>query len=394
MTGITISSMTSSDISSGNWLTPPHHRLGLHRVEDVVPCTTIARGEAPARKLVPASEPLDWDLLTVPGPQGGPISAEEFLARTHTDGILVLRGDTILAERYFGEFTSASHHIVMSISKSFAGMLAGVLAAAGLLDLEATVPTYVPELAAGSYAGATVGQLLDMTAAPHYDMSYLEPTAEVHAGDRAAGWRPRQPEDVVGTRPFLAQLRGAGRHGADFQYCSGTTDVLAWVLERAGGAGYGELMRRHLWSWIGAEDDAFVTVDDHGTPYACAGMGMRLRDLARFGRLVLDDGWREGTPVVPADWIARTRRGGHFATTAESDSAAGGTYKNQWWIPGDDHGSFYGVGIFGQYLWLDPQSDVVIAKFSATDQPVADTPAHLDALGAIARAAALTRQEA
>ncbi|MFD0514676.1 serine hydrolase domain-containing protein [Streptomyces aureus] len=302
--------MTSPDISSGNWLTPPHHRLGLHRVEDVVPCTTIARGEAPARMLVPASKPLDWDLLTVPGPQGMPISAQEFLARTHTDGILVLRGDTILAERYFGEFTSASHHIVMSISKSFAGMLAGVLAGAGLLDLEATVPTYVPELAAGSYAGATVGQLLDMTAAPHYDMSYQEPTAEVHAGDRAAGWRPRRPEDVVGTRPFLAQLRGAGRHGADFQYCSGTTDVLAWVLERAGGAGYGELMRRHLWSWIGAEDDAFVTVDDHGTPYACAGMGMRLRDLARFGRLVLDDGWREGTPVVPADWIARTRRGG------------------------------------------------------------------------------------
>lgn len=68
MTGITISSMTSPDISSGNWLTPPHHRLGLHRVEDVVPCTTIARGEAPARMLVPASQPLDWDLLTVPGP--------------------------------------------------------------------------------------------------------------------------------------------------------------------------------------------------------------------------------------------------------------------------------------------------------------------------------------
>lgn len=120
----------------------------------------------------------------------------------------MLRGDTLLAERYFGKFSSASRHIVMSISKSFAGMLAGVLAATDLLDLEATVPTYVPELAAGSYAGATVAQLLDMTAAPHYDMSYLKPTAEVHAGDRAAGWRPRQPADVVGTRPFLAQLRG------------------------------------------------------------------------------------------------------------------------------------------------------------------------------------------
>ncbi|MFF0749349.1 serine hydrolase domain-containing protein [Streptomyces sp. NPDC004267] len=385
--------MTSSDISSGNWLTPPHHRSGLHRVEDVISCATVARGDAPVRGLQCTRNPLDWDLLTVPGPEGRPIRAAEFLARTHTDGILVLRGDTVIGERYFGEFTSASRHIVMSLSKSFAGMLAGVLASAGLLEPDAAVPAYVPELAGGSYAGATVGQLLDMTAAPHYDMSYLEPTAEVHVGDRAAGWRPRRPGDVVGIRPFLSRLRGAGRHGAGFQYCSGTTDVLAWVLERAGGAGYGELMRRHVWSWIGAEDDAFVTVDDHGTPYACAGMGMRLRDLARFGRLVLDDGWREGTAVLPADWIARTRRGGDFATTAESDAAAGGTYKNQWWIPGDDHGSFYGVGIFGQYLWLDPRTDVVIAKFSATDEPVAGTPAVLDALGAISRAAAEIPQE-
>ncbi|MGW4099832.1 serine hydrolase domain-containing protein [Mycobacterium sp. NPDC004974] len=376
-----------------SWLTPPHHRQGLHRVEHMVRCATIGRGDNPVRELPTAAEPLDWDTVTVGAVEGGEISGSEYLRRTHTDGIIVLCGDEIVFERYFGDFSPATTHIVMSISKSFCGMLSGILVATGELDLVAQVRHYVPELDGTSFGAASVEQLLDMTAAPHYDMSYLDPAAEVHAGDRAAGWRPRHAGDVVGTRAFLGQLRGAGQHGAGFQYCSGTTDVLSWVLERVGGAPYRELMAEHLWSRIGAEADAFVTVDDNDTPYACAGMGMRLRDLARFGRLVLDGGQRDGTSIIPAGWIDETRRGGRFATTAESDAAPAGTYKNQWWIPSDAHESFYGVGIFGQYLWLDPTADVVIAKFSAEDSPVADGPESVHALAAIARATARTAQE-
>lgn len=376
-----------------DWLTPPHHRRGLHRVEQVVRCATIARGDGPVRELPTAEVPLDWHSITVEAANGGEISGDEYLHRSHTDGLIVLRGNEIVFERYVGEFSASTTHIVMSISKSFCGMLAGVLAATGDLDLDAQARRYVPELDGTSFGASTVQQLLDMTAAPHYDMSYLDPTAEVHAGDRAAGWRRRLPEDTVGTRAFLTGLRGEGSHGSAFQYCSGTTDVLAWVLERAGGSGYRELMARHIWSRIGAEADAFITVDDHGTPYACAGMGMRLRDLARFGRLVLDAGQRDGVPVIPANWIAETRRGGLFATTAVPDATNTGTYKNQWWIAGDSHESFYGVGIFGQYLWLDPVADVVIAKFSAEDSPVADSPESVHALAAIARAATRTVQE-
>jgi CubicO group peptidase (beta-lactamase class C family) len=376
-----------------DWLTPPHHRQGLHRVEQVVRCATIARGNTAVRELPTAAAQLDWDTVMVATAEGSGISGDEYLRRSHTDGVVVLRGDEIVFERYFDDFTPSTTHIIMSISKSFCGMLAGVLVATGDLGLATQVRHYVPELDGTSFGAATVQQLLDMTAAPHYDMSYLDPAAEVHAGDRAAGWRARRPGDVVGTRAFLAQLRGAETHGTGFQYCSGTTDVLAWVLERAGGSGYRTLMAEHIWSRIGAEADAFLTVDDRGTPYACAGMGMRLRDLARFGRLILDDGQRDGVPVIPADWIAETRRGGRFATSAESDAANTGTYKNQWWVPGDSHESFYGVGIFGQYLWLDPSADVVIAKFSADDSPVAESPESVHALAAIARATTRTALE-
>ncbi|MEV0399282.1 serine hydrolase [Actinoallomurus sp. NPDC050550] len=371
-----------------NWATPPYHRQGLHRVEQLVRCALLSRGDGPTREFGLADEPLDWSALALPSAGGAEISGDEFLARTHADALLVMRGEQIVFERYLGDFTPATRHIVMSISKSFCGMLAGCLVEAGVIDLASPTSRYVPELAGGAFGGATVQQLLDMTAAPHYDMAYLNPGAEVHAGDRAAGWRPRRPGDVAGTRRFLAGLRGAGVHGAGFQYCSGTTDVLAWVLERAAGLDYRELMTRSIWSRIGAEADAFITVDEFGTPYACAGMGMRLRDLARFGRLVLDRGYRDGRSVIPASWIEDTRRGGRVDTGGEPGAARHGTYKNQWRIPGDEHGGFYAVGIFGQYLWLDPVADVLVAKFSAEDAPVPDDSQEIQALSAIARAAA------
>ncbi|MFF9483185.1 serine hydrolase domain-containing protein [Streptomyces sp. NPDC014733] len=371
--------------TTANWATPPHHRDGLHQVDRLIACAEIAAAPGTPRTLTEAAIGLDWAALKLPVEENRSVPAAEFLKLTRTDAILVLRGDEVLFEDYRGDNTATTRHIVMSISKSFCGMLAGTLVAEGRLDTEDTVATIVPELSGTSFGQATVRQLLDMTAAPHYDMTYLDPASEANAGDRAAGWRPRTGDDAPGTRAFLAGLRGAGEHGARFQYCSGTTDALSWTLERAAGEDYRSLMESRIWSRIGAEANAYITVDPLGTPYACAGMGMRLRDLARFGRLVLNGGWYDGTQVIPREWIAQTRAGGDF--TVPEDSASG-TYRNQWWIPDSRQGSFYAVGIFGQYLWLDPENDVVVAKFSCCDSPVDHRPDHIPALAAIARAAA------
>ena len=100
---------------------------------------------------------------------------------------------------------------------------------------------------------------------------------------------------------------------------------------------------------------------------------MTLRDLARFGRVVLDGGiGPEGSILIPPAWIADTRRGGDPAAAAATMAGVhpNGSYRNQFWISGDRRGSFYGVGIYGQYLWLDPAADLVVAKLSSL--PAAD----------------------
>lgn len=190
-------------------------------------------------------------------------------------------------------------------------------------------------------------------------------------------------------RAFLAGLAPDGPHGLRFQYCSATTDVLAWVLERAAGRPYPELLGERIWSRIGAEHDAVITLDPVGAPYACAGIHATARDLARFGRCVLDGGRVAGRQVIPEEWIRATRRGGRTAVLPDRDLGSiypHGTYRNQWWAPGDSAGTFFGIGIFGQYLWLDPVRNVVIVKFSSLPHPRDGRAEHAAALAAIAEA--------
>jgi CubicO group peptidase (beta-lactamase class C family) len=117
---------------------------------------------------------------------------------------------------------------------------------------------------------------------------------------------------------------------------------------------------------------------------------MTLRDLARYGRIILDGGRSQGREVIPPDWINKTQDDDSNDVRLSPEFAdfhPAGAYRNQWWITGDERGSFYGRGIFGQYLWLDPTSDVVIAKFSSQSGHRDQVPEHVAALGAIAAAA-------
>jgi hypothetical protein len=147
--------------------------------------------------------------------------------------------------------------------------------------------------------------------------------------------------------------------------------VLAWVVERVTGQRYAVALSEGLWSKLGAERDAFVSVDPAGFAAANGGVCASLRDLVRFGRLVLDGGRNaSGEPVVPEAWLADLRRGGDpDAAPALGAPHPAGRYRSQWWLTGDDHGSFYAAGIYGQYLWLDPTADAAIAKLSSLPAP-------------------------
>ena len=213
-----------------------------------------------------------------------------------------------------------------------------------------------------------------MQVAVDYREEYTDPTSEVQTHDRSAGWRERRPGDPFDDYAFLTTLRGSGQVGR-FQYCSANTDILGWIIERVTGLRYSEALSQRLWSRLGADRDATITVDRSGFGFPNAGVCTTARDLARVGRVVLDGGAAPGGRVVSTAWTDAILAGGSTDAMTYEGFTGGftnGSYTRQWWCMGNVRGNVSGIGIHGQNLWLDPATDSVIVKFSAWPDPDTD----------------------
>lgn len=246
----------------------------------MVPTAAVSRRDPKARP-----EPLDrLDALARRLPD-----LARRLEQTYTDAFLVLRGSEVVAEYYRAGFSPDDRHLLMSVSKSLCGTVVGALVDAGRIDPARPVTDYVPELAGSVYDGPSVQHVLDMQIGIDYNEDYVDAASEVQTHDRSAGWRTRRDGDPADTYEFLSTLRGDGSTGV-FQYCSANTDVLAWVVERVTGLRYAEALSTRLWSKLGADRDATITVDPAGFGSANGGVSCTARDLARVGRMMLDGG--------------------------------------------------------------------------------------------------------
>ena len=355
-------------VTLDNWQDPPFSRWGFQHVRELIPTARIAGAPGPARALPRA----ECDLSGLSFRSGRrSLSVASMLDETATDGFLVLHHGRVVMERYANGLTPDRTHLLMSVSKSIVSTVAGILAGRGLLDVRRPVTHYLPELAGGSFEGATVQQLLDMRTGTRFNEDYEDPAAEVRTYEQIYLWRPRRsadlPEDACS---YIATLENDGPHGGPFRYRSILTNVLGWVIERAGGARLPELIERELWQPMGAEFDAEITVDAHGNAMADGGVCATLRDLGRFGLLFADAGLRGRRRIVPSAWIRDTVRGapdGREAFAAGPDAGErrpGAHYRNKWWVVAPDVPAFAALGINGQMVFVNSPARVVIAKLS------------------------------
>ena len=360
----------ASQVTLANWQDPPFNRWAFQHIRELIPTARISRGDGRALRLPRA----DRDLSGLRFRSGGrELTVGEMLAETYTDGFLVLHRGVIVSEQYFNAMAPDTPHLLMSVSKSVVAAVAGILASRGLLDVTAPVEKIVPELAGTSFRGATVQHLLDMRAGTRFDESYDNLEADVRTYERVYLWRP----DTAEPRPadalaYYATLHNDGEHGGPFRYRSILTDVLGWVLEKAGGARLHDLIARLLWQPMGAEFDAEITVDAHGNAMADGGVCATLRDVGRFG-LLFGAGARGRTAhrgVVPSDWIRDTIAGapdGPSAFVAADDEPGfppGAHYRNCWWVREPAVPFFHASGINGQNVFVHMPSQTVVVKLS------------------------------
>ncbi|MFF4172766.1 serine hydrolase domain-containing protein [Streptomyces sp. NPDC001744] len=289
--------------------------------------------------------------------------------RTHTTGFAVVHRGALVHEAYPGVFASPDTRFqLFSLTKSVTSVLVGIAREEGALGLDDQVVSHLPALAGSAYDGTTVGHLLDMCSGVGGVEDYADPDAPVNRFERA----------VTGGGSVLDVIRSlprAAAPGTAFNYSTLDTQVLGQVLEAATGEPLARCAARRLWDPAGAESDAYYFLT-RGRPRVALGGGSfnaTVRDLARLGLLLARGGERDGRQVVPAAWVERGRGTGlpHLEVGALGDGLpAHYGYANQWWTLGGEHRAFTGLGIHGQFLWIDPVADAVVVKTSAW--PTAD----------------------
>jgi CubicO group peptidase (beta-lactamase class C family) len=361
-------------VTLDNWQTAAQIGWTFCHIAEIFPTARISRGSKPA---VPFQRRItSFEDLSCQDADGDSTTVGAIMKATDTDGWMVVHDGQLVTEHYAGALEPATLHLLQSVSKSIVGVLVGALGSQGVLDVDAPVTAYVPELEHTGYHGATVRHLLDMRSGIVFSEDYLNPDAEVRMIEQAAGWAPRRSPEVPTTlRGFLRTLRQDRPHGGPFDYRSCETDILGWVCEGAARRRFDQLAGELIWSQLGADFDANIGVDSENTGMFDGGISAALCDLARFGVMITRDGMSMSNKrVVPEAWIADCFAGGPdsrqaFASSPNDTRMPGGMYRNQFWFPWPDRQVLLCLGIHGQMIYLDRATALVAVKLSSWPTP-------------------------
>jgi CubicO group peptidase (beta-lactamase class C family) len=286
--------------------------------------------------------------------------------RTYTTAFVVLRHGRIVQEIYPGAFAGPRTRMqLFSLSKSVTSILVGMALADGAIgSIKDRVIDYRPDFRGTAYDGTTLSELLDMSSGVGEQEVWDAPDSVIRRFERAV----LTGGDVTGIVRSAPRTAPAGRR---FNYSTLDAQLLGWVLEAATGRSLAGYAAERLWAPIGAERDAYygLTRSQPRTAVGAGAFNATARDMARVGLLMAENGIAGGRPVVPADWVRRSRGADkpHLAVGTLGPSGYDHYgYANQWWTLGEScFHAFTGLGVHGQYLFVDPAAGVVIVKCSA-----------------------------
>ena len=358
-----------------DWDRAPWNRWSFQNIRSRVPTDNIAAGET----ALPWETALqDLTGIGFTGFDGSAMTLADLL-NEYTDGFLVAQQGRIVHESYHNGMTRQTPHLAMSVSKSITSTIAGILIDQGLIDPPAPVTTYLPELSSTGWNGATVQQVLDMTTGVKFVEDYDDPDCDIARLEVASNWKPMPEGEDPANWPATtwAQIMSLTEcdadHGARFKYRSIETDLLGVLIARVTGGTLAQAISKHLWVPMGAEHPANVTVDREGTALADGGISATLRDFARFGQTMLDDGRAGDRQVVPLTWIKDVRSGNHGRFDDESrEFMPKGRYRNMFWIRDETQPIHFSLGIYGQFIYVSPVDNLVVVCLSTWPDALSD----------------------
>jgi len=352
-------------VTGETWQFGPLNRWAYTHISEILPTKNIANNSSftqPITGIKEAKKDLQINF------SNQKVLLSELMKSQFIDGILVIKNGTAIVELYDGTLKPNRTHLMWSVSKTITGLTAASVEADGLINLGKTVSDYVPALSNSGWGNNTLREILDMRDSSSWVEDYDSPESTVRRQDCADGLLTGPmciDTEVIGNYKFLPAVGKDNSRRGKFIYKSGTTDVMAWVLEAATGKRYADIVSERLWKPIGAENNAGITVDVSGFTLASGGMFASLRDTAKIGQLILNKGKVGETQVIPENWIKdMSNQPGDNSIESLGDESINPYYRSFIWGIGDGEGSLLTKGVHGQFIYISPKTGVVITIFS------------------------------
>jgi CubicO group peptidase (beta-lactamase class C family) len=326
----------------------------FRNIDRLFPTRTVARGKTV--NILPVSDrPLTEFSFTA---NNETYDLYDVLALNRVSGLLIIRNGEILFEKYLLGNDEHTRWMSMSVVKSMTATLIGAALNDGYIEgIDDPIVKYLPRFKGSAYDGVTVKNLLQMTSGVAWNETYTDPTSD----------RRRMLEAQIGQQPgaildLMAALPRAAEPGTVWNYSTGETHVAGALVQAATGKTVADYLSEKIWSQLGMEADASWWLESpDGLEVGGSGLSATLRDYARFGLFLLNDGVINGRRIVPAGWV-------NAASIPKVVAGETVDYGYMLWPLHDT--SYAAIGIFGQFVFVDPKRNLVVAMWSAQPKPV------------------------
>ena len=330
----------------------------FNRMKEIFPYQTIRASDEPF--VFPKGEVIE--LPEIYQFAGAAKSGPDFLGETRTTALLVIQAGEIRHEEYWLTGGPDVNWLSMSVAKSFVSALVGIAISEGKIKgVESPITDYVPELSNSAYDNVRIKDVLQMSSGARWNEDYSDPNSDImRYGQIWAGAGAGSFDE------FTATLEREREPGTYNYYNSTDTQALAMLVSRATGMSLSAYAEEKLWQPLGMQHEAYWITDKQGVEMAAGGLQVTALDYAKLGQLYLQKGRWGDKQLVPEQWVTDSlvADGPHLKAEAHPEYPLG--YGYQWWLPpGDGRGEFVAIGVYNQFVYVDPTLELVVVKLSA-----------------------------
>lgn len=287
------------------------------------------------------------------------ISSLDFLKDTETTGLIISSHQTIVYESYSLGYDQKTKVTSWSMAKSFISTMVGIALDDRLIDsIEDPIDKYVDILSDTAYKGISIKNILYMASGVDFNEDYDHHKSDI---------RMIFFKDFVYKKSMASYLKKLNKkqdQGLNTNYISSDTFVLGLLIKEVAQMSVSQYFEHKIWKPMGAQYSAYWNLDSDDQEISFAGLNASLVDYLKFGNLFLLKGMRNNQQIIPKKWVEKSIQESHKPWLGDQLLLSKLGYGYQWWVPNDGENDYLALGVWGQYIYVNPKKEVVIVKTS------------------------------